>query len=202
MKKHEIQSFFAHVKHWQEQHGAENAFCFAKALGKNQEFHETHYPDAAGLQEDQPQLLLKKQNTKKGKEKALEMAARHTRSSAQSMSQFTSALAPDGLTPTSAPNDTALNTALKADPSMAIIDQASMMVLMSRGYPLLPPLNGPNDSDPQYAVPVATLQKSKLQLLPSRIDTQQPTDPALLSDYAAGPSRRQTRSGTMNKSAQ
>ena len=185
MKKHEIQSFFAHIKHRQDHHGAENAFRFIKALGKNQETLGTDYPDTTHLTQAQVQLLPKK---RKGKEKAPDAVALNTRKSA--LNTRTSALNTDVTSALDepAPTDTSHND----DAPMAIIDQASMMALVAQGYPPVPPLNGPNDGDPQYAVPTATLQKLNLQALPSRSNAgrheDMPVDPLLVA-----PRRRHTR---------
>jgi len=121
------------------------------------------------------QTSPKKQHTRKGKEKAttaLETTAPNT-------------MAPNEMAPNlTAPNDMAPKTALlismsaatgtfqDADAPMTIIDQGSMMVLVAQGYLSVPLLNGPNDGDPQYTVPMAALRRLNLQAVPSRLDAE------------------------------
>jgi hypothetical protein len=109
-----------------------------------------------------------------------------------------------------APNNTAPNSTAPNNPAqtsapdgMMMINQALMARLLDQGYPSISPFNGPNDGDPQYAVPVADLERLNFLEVPARSSI--PLDPVLLSDHHVAPrpkygmntpgTRSQTRTG-------
>ena len=196
MRKEDIQSFFGHIKQRQDQYGAENAFRFRKALGRDQEHLEINYPDPVPLHHDHGQQSPRKLPKKRGKGKAkgptLTPGTMPSGISAPDTpapntpapdTPAPDTPAPDTPAPgTSAPHISAPGTSAQPstpaefDVPMTIIGQAAMMTLVAKGHPPVLPLNGPNDGDPQYAVPVLALP------LPSN-DAEQPNvpiDPALL----------------------
>jgi hypothetical protein len=181
MKKDAIQSFFTHIKKQQDEQGAENAFRFKRALGKHHEIVEAHYPTT---ERDQIQASPRK---RKGKEKA---TAPNTPAPNTPAPNTPASNTPAPNTPAS--NNPAPNTPAppqtSAPDGMMIINQALMAQLLDQGYPSISPFNGPNDGDPQYAVPVADLGRLNLLEVPARSSI--PVDLVLLSDHHVAPRPR------------
>jgi hypothetical protein len=196
MKKHEIQLFFAHVKQRQEHHGAENAFRFMKALGKNQELVETSYPSSTPLQQDSEKL--KKQRAK-GKQKATSMELTSPVPNAPALFTWTPDIPAMDRQP-------AQSTSAQQPPASSIDSQTTTIDLRQRneleakGHPTIWASNGPADGFPVFAVPAMLAQQFKLLPVPSLSEPQHdiPIDPSLLASSPV-PTRRYTRSMSQQK---
>ena len=178
LKKHEIQSFFQHLKVQQDVHGAKDAFQFSKYKGNDCECHDAGYPKTAGLQQEPARASPRKHNAKKGKEKVSAHAMALDTMAPKMLALY--APAPNLSAPeTSAQNTVAPDTAAQSKMSTGfmlavaeapmVINQASMMALVAQGYLPVPLLNGPNKGEPQYMVPALALRMLNL-LAPSHAD--------------------------------
>ena len=176
MKKESIVAFFAHIKQRQDQYGADNSFRFQKVLGKHQETIEASYPTP-------PDQIYTSPRKQKGKQKArTALGLRQTGSAQGASAQNVSAQ--------DAPHQPAQGTSAPGN-HLTLIDQASMAKLLRQGHAPVPPVNGPNDGDPQYAVPVTAL--NLLEHPPIIGGDGIPVDPALLSVRPVAPKPRYRR---------
>ena len=173
-------AFFAHIKQRQDQHGTDNSFRFQKVLGKHQETIDASYPTPR----DQIYTSPRKQ---KGKEKAGPMLGlRHTES-AQGASALHKPAQNVSAQDVSSSHQLAQGTSARGN-HLTLIDQASMAKLLRQGHAPVPPVNGPNDGEPQYAVPVTAL--NLLEHPPIINGDGIPVDPALLSVHPVAPRPR------------
>jgi hypothetical protein len=162
MKKHEIQLFFAHVKQRQEHHGAENAFRFTKALGKDQELVDTSYPNSTPLQRDSEKM--KKQRVK-GKQKATPMALTSLVPNAPALCTWTPNIPAIDTQP--AQSTSAQHQASSSiDPQTTTIDLRQRNELEAKGHPTIWASNGPADGFPVFSVPATLAQQFKLLRVP------------------------------------